>query len=138
MKAHAHAELHHDFQRWLSDQALWNDEIKLWEDEITASLAQVWRLSHALHRQRRDLRKHAQRIQQGVRALEGYEHLLAEYERGHTEGKDLDLLRLSQQHEEHERNHNEQREAHEQMKHRQRAMIAQLTQLRDVPVPAVW
>jgi hypothetical protein len=108
-----HGEMHGEHRQWLSDDALWRDELAIWQKEIDQALGGLTKLEEALREHGKGLQDHLETIAAEERKLRDHEHALADFERG---GSGNELLLMARTHTETADKHVQQRQAHERLK----------------------
>jgi hypothetical protein len=123
MVAGTHQEIHSQHREWLTDIAMWQDDLDLWRNEYHTALTDVARLEAALRASVRALNEHLEGVVAHNEHLAEHEHLVGRFEHGdHIE--ELDLLTLTKAHEQEAREHVRQAERHELIKKRHHALMA--------------
>src|SRR5207253_6158281 len=92
-----HADMHHDHQFWLSDNALWRDEISLWKEECEKALADETPLRGALRRLAWAIDEHEHALARHEDQIAGHEHAVSDFERT-GRGDTVEMLYLAKAH----------------------------------------
>jgi hypothetical protein len=128
MTENTHETMHRNHRDWLSDGALWRDEINLWLGESEYALANLMRLEGALRRLVQSIRAHQDGVNQHLVKVSVHERSLGEFEET-GEGDSLGLLTLAKAHKLEDADHALRSEAHERIKKEYLAVMAQWNML---------
>jgi hypothetical protein len=116
-----HCEMHGEHRQWLSDAAMWGDDLDNWTRENDLALAGLEELERVLRDHGRELQRHRESITTEEQSLLGHGLALAKFE-ACREGDDL--VRLARPHRERADGHAFQGRAHESLKKRHHMTMA--------------
>lgn len=135
MNADNHADMHHDHQHWLADNAMWRDDIKLWRRECRRAMGEG-NSEDAFRELARAIDEHEEIIDRHIEKITVHENAVAGFERT-QQGDTIEMLTLAKAHKKEAAEHGELRLAHEWLKKEHHRLMVHWAMLsREVTITA--
>lgn len=116
-------QLHREHRAWLSEDALWRDQIRGWQQELKQAAADLKKIAKALDAHTKVLGRHASAIRLYEQTMLEHEHALVQAVKGGNGNAPSNML---PSHEAIALEHGVQRDQHERIKQRHHTVLAHL------------
>ena len=126
MICYTESQMHEDHLKWMSDRAMWRDDLRAWEEETAQAIADLQGLQAALAEHERALEKHAAAIRAYEQGEVARTHALIESKK---QCNDEARQALMNAHARDRRHHLKLLANHEAIKQRHREALAHLRTL---------